>query len=98
MYLFLLHRDGTRAVIYGGAGDPSPPYTGRPWDGGTLERERTRSARSRDLLRHLAARARDNTRAEKGGDPPRHRSRDTSFIGRELHALDLIGPMPGKGK
>ena len=32
-----------------------------------------------------------------GGDPPHHRSRDTSFIGGEMHALGLIGPMPGKG-
>ena len=55
-------------MTYGGAhGDPSPPYTGRPGVGGTVERERTRSARSCDLLRHRAARSHDNTRAERGG-------------------------------
>ena len=30
----------------------------------------------------------------EGGDPPRHRSRDTRQIGGEMHALGLIGPMP----
>jgi len=91
LYLILLHRDGARAVTYGGAhGDPSPPYTGRSGGGGTRKRERTRYARSPDLLRHHTALSRDNTR---GGDPLRHRSRDTSFIGRELRTLGLVGPM-----
>ena len=68
MYLILLHRDGPRAKTYGGAhGGPSPPYTGRPGGGGTLERERTQSARSGDLLRHPAALSRDHIRAERGG-------------------------------
>jgi len=90
LYPILLHRDGAQAVTYGGAhGDPSPPYTGRSWGGGTRKRERTRSARSRDLLHHPPAWSRDNTRAERGGDTPRHRSRDTSFIGGELRALGL---------
>ena len=29
---------------------------------------------------------------ERGGDPPRQRSRDTSLIGREMHALGLLLP------
>ena len=29
-----------------------------------------------------------------GGDPPRHRSREPSFIGGEFRALGLVGPMP----
>ena len=45
LYPFLLHRDGDQAVTYGGAhGDPSPPYTGRPGGGGTVDAERTRAA------------------------------------------------------
>ena len=31
-----------------------------------------------------------------GGDPSRHRSRDIRFIGREMRALSLIGPMLGR--
>jgi len=95
LYLILLHRDGARAVTYGRAhGDPSPPYTGRSGGGGTRKRERTRSAQSRDLLRHCVARSRDNPGRRGGGDPPRHRSRDTRQIGWELRALGLVGPMP----
>ena len=95
MYLILLHRDGARAVTFGGAqGDPSPPYTGRSGGRGTCNRERTQSSRSRDLIRHCAALSRDHIRAERGGDPPRRRSCDTSFIGGELRALSLVGPMP----
>ena len=91
MYLILLHRDGTRAITYGGAhGDPSPPYTGTSGGGGTHKIERTWSAQSCDLLRHCAARSCDHSRAERGGDPPRHRSRGT----REMRALGLLGPMP----
>ena len=41
---------------------------------------------SRDLSHDRMARSRDNTRAERGGDPLRHRSRDTSFIGGEMCA------------
>ena len=97
MYLILLHRDGAQAVTYGGAhGDPSPPYTGRSGGGGTRKRDRTRSARSRDLLRHRAALSRDRI-WRRGGDPPRHRSHDTSFISGELHTLSLLGPMTGIG-
>ena len=29
---------------------------------------------------------------ERGGDPPRHRSRDTSLIGGEMRALGLLLP------
>ena len=95
MYLILLHRDGARAVTYGRShGDPSPPYTGRSGGVGTRKKERTRSAQSRDLLHHRAARSRDNPGLREGGDPPRQRSRDTSFIGGELRALSLVGPMP----
>ena len=68
LYPFLLHRDSARAITYGGAhGDPSPPYTGRSVGGGTCKRERTRSARSHDLLRHRAALSRDRILAERGG-------------------------------
>jgi len=68
LYLILLRRDGAWVVTYGGAhGDPSPPYTGRSGGGGTRKRERTRSVRSRDLLRHRAALSRDDTRVEGGG-------------------------------
>jgi hypothetical protein len=95
LYLILLHRDGARAVTYGGAhGDPSPPHTQADLGVGGRVRERTRSERSRDLLRHRAALSHDDTWAERGGDPPRHRSRDTSFIGGELRALSLVCPMP----
>ena len=100
MYLILLHRDGARAVTYGRAhGDPSPPYTGRSGGGGTRKRERTRSAQSRDLLRHRAALSRDHIWVERGGgDPPRHMSRDTSVIGGEMHALGLLLPYAREGK
>ena len=95
MYPILLHRDGARAVTYGKAhGDPSPPYTGRSGGGGTRKRERTRSARSRDLLSHRAARSRDHSWVERGEDPPCHRSHDTRQIGGEMLALGLLGPMP----
>ena len=30
----------------------------------------------------------------RGGDPSRHRSRDTRQIGEEMRALSLLGPMP----
>ena len=60
-------------------------------------RKRTWAVRSRDLSRDRAAWSCDNTRAEAGGDPSCHMSRDTSFIGGEMLALGLIGPMPGKG-
>jgi len=77
LYLILLHRDGARAETYSGAhGDPSPPYTGRSGGGGTRKRERTRSARSRDLLRHRAALSRERIRAERGGTHKRHRQID----------------------
>ena len=46
---------------------PPSPYTGSPGGGGTLERERTRSARSHDLLRHRAARSRDTDSANTHG-------------------------------
>ena len=84
-----------QASMCGGTyGDPSPlPYTGRPGGGGTVERERTGATRSLDLSRDRAAWSRDHSRAERGGDPPRHRLRDTSFIGRELRTLGLVGPM-----
>ena len=68
MYQILLHRDGSRALTYGGArGDPSPQYTGRSGGGGRRKRERTWSARSRDLLCHRAALSLDELRAERGG-------------------------------
>ena len=73
---------------------PPPPYTGRSRGGGTRKRERTLSARSSDLLHHRTARSRDHSQAKGGGDPPCNRSHDTSFIGGELCALGLIGPMP----
>ena len=73
---------------------PPPPNTGRSGVGGTRKRERTRSPQPRDLLRHRAALSHDHIRAERGGDPLRHRSCDTSFIGGELRALRLVGPMP----
>ena len=55
---------------------PPPPYTGRPGGGGTVDRERTRSARSCDLLRHCAALSRDLIRVERGGTHKRHRRSD----------------------
>ena len=61
--------------------------------GGTRKRERTRSVRSHDLLHHCAAGSRDHSWAERGGDPPRHRSCDTRQIGGEMRALGLLGPM-----
>ena len=96
MYPILLHSDGARAITYCGAhGDPSPPYTGQLGGWGQLMCKRTwGAARSRDLSRDRAAQSRDNTWAERGGDPPRHRSCDTSFIGGELRVLGLVGPMP----
>jgi len=70
LYLILLHRDGARAETYGGAhGDPSPPIPRQIWGWGDKKRERTRSARSRDLLCHRAALTRDRIRAEREGDP-----------------------------
>ena len=93
MYIILLHRDGAQAVTYGEA-HSSPPYTGRSGGGGTHKKERTRSALSRDLLHHRAALSRDRIQAERGGDPPLHRSRDTRQIGGEMRALGLVGPMP----
>ena len=98
MYLILLHRDGARAETYSGAqGDPSPPYTGRSGGGGTRKRERTRSARSRDLLHHRVALSRDQIWAERGGT---HR-----VIGHVTQASSAerctrwvyYCPMPGKG-
>ena len=94
MYQILLQRDGTQATMCGRThGDPSPPYTGRCGGGGTRKRERTRYARSPDQLRHRAALSRDGILAERGGDPPRHRSCDTRQIVGEMHALGLVGPM-----
>ena len=99
LYLILLHRDGAWALTYGRAhGDPSPPYTGRSGGGGTCKREKTRSARSRDLLPHRAALSRDHIRAERGGDPPRHRSLDTSVSSGEMRALGLLLPYAEEGK
>ena len=48
-------------------------------------------------LRHRAALSRDDTRAERGGDPPRYRSRDTSLIGGEMRALGLLLPYAVEG-
>jgi len=73
---------------------PTPPYTGRA--GGTRKREKTRCAGSRDLLHHRAARSRDHIRAERGGDPPCHRSSDISVIGGEMRALGLLLPYAGE--
>ena len=37
--------------------------------------------------------SRDDTRAERGGDPQRNRSCDTSVIGREMRVLGLLLPL-----
>ena len=76
---------------------PPPPYTGRAGGGGTRKRERTRSARSRDLLRHRAALSCDHIQRRGGGDPLRHRSCDTSLIGGGMHSLGLLLPYAGEG-
>jgi len=34
---------------------------------------------------------------ERGGDPPRHRSRDTSFISGEMRTLGLLLPYAVEG-
>ena len=77
---------------------PPPPYTGRAGGGGTRKRERTRSARSRDLLRHRAALSCDHIQRRGGGT---HR-----VIGHVTQASSVEGctrsvyyyPMPGKGR
>jgi len=86
LYPILLHRDGARAVTYGGPTEIPPPHTQANLGvGGQLMRKRTRAARQ-------------YPGGEVGGeDPSHHRSRDTSFIGGEMRTLGLIGPMLGKG-
>ena len=48
-------------------------------------------------LRHRAARSRDKKPGGEGGDPPRHRSRDTRQIGGEMRALGLLLPYAVEG-
>ena len=95
MYLILLHRDGTRAVTYGRAhGDPSPPHTQADLGVGGQERERELGPHDLVTCYVIVRPCQVTIPGQRGGgDPPRHRSRDTSFIGRELRALGLVGPM-----
>ena len=87
MYQILLQRDGAQASMCGEThGDP--PHTQADLGVGGCVRERELQ------LHHHAARSRDQNRAERGGDPPRHRSCDTRQIGRDMRALGLVGPMP----
>ena len=74
-----------------------PPHTQA--DLGVGGRVRERELRPRDhVTSYVITRPCHVTVSrQRGGDPPRHRSRDTNFIGEEMRALGLIGPMPGKG-
>jgi len=88
LYLILLHRDGAWAETYGGAHGGPPPHTQADLGVGGRVRERDSG--------YIIARPRHVTVSGRrwGGDPPHHRSRDTSFISRELRTLGLVGPMP----
>ena len=95
MYLILLHRDGTRTVTYSGPTETPPPHTQADLGVGGHVRERELGPRDHMTCYVIARPCHVTIPGRRGrGDPPCHRSRDTSFIGGELCALGLVGPMP----
>ena len=68
---------------------PPPLYTGRSGGGGRI-RERELSPRDHMTCYVIT---RPCHPGGEGGDPPRHRSRDTRKIGGEMRVLGLLGPM-----
>ena len=81
--MYLIEMAPTGRNIQWGPRRPLPPHTQADLGVGGQLRERE--------LGHVTI------PGQRGGDSPRHRSRDTSFIGGVMLALSLIGPMPGKG-
>ena len=79
-----------------GGSDPSPPYTGQLGGGGTVDESTglyRRRVHGRELgpCDHVTGHVTIPGR-RGGGDPSHDRSRDITYIGRNLHALGLIGP------
>jgi len=93
LYLILLHRDGARAVTYGGPTETPPPHTQADLGVGGRVRERELGTRDHVTCYVITRPCHVTIPGRRGGDPLRHRSRDTSFIGRELRTLGLVGPM-----
>ena len=94
MYLILLQRDGAQASMCGGThGDP--PHTQADLGVGGRVRERELCPRDHMTCYVIVRPCHVTIPGQReGGDPQRHRSRDTSFIGEELSVLGLEGPMP----
>ena len=70
LYPVLLHRDGARAVTYGGAhGDPSPPIHRQIWGWGGHVRERELRPRDHVTFYVIARPCHVNISRRRGGGP-----------------------------
>ena len=90
----LLHRDGAPAVTYGGAHRDPSPHTQADLGVGGHVRERELGPRDHMTCYVITRPCHVTIPGRRGGDPLRHRSRDTIFISRELRTLGLVGPLP----
>ena len=81
-----------RPVCVAGPMETPPPHIQADLGVGGCVRERELGPRNHVTSYVIARPCHVNVSGRRGGDPPRHRSRDTSLIGEEMRALGLLLP------
>ena len=81
-----------------GPTETPPPHTQADLGVGGHVRERELGVRDHVTCYVIGPPCHVTISGRRGGDPPHHRSHDTSVIGGDMHALDLLLPYAGEGK